>query len=133
MQPADHPILFFDGVCNLCNGFVTFIIRHDRRGLFRFAPLQSTHGEAARQAIGPTGGDTLILFHKGRYHTRSGAALRIAALLGWPWRALAALFIFPPFIRDAVYRTVARNRYRWFGKRDACMLPTPELQGRFLA
>jgi len=132
---TERPLLLFDGVCNLCNGAVQFIIRHDRRKRFLFASLQSATGiEVARQCTkgGKKLPDSMILLYKGQCYTRSGAALRIACLLGWPWHLLSAGLIVPPFMRNIVYDRVAANRYRWFGKKEECMIPTPELQERFL-
>lgn len=131
MFDASRPILFFDGVCNLCNGAVQWIIRWDRREQFLFSPLQSVGGEKAKTAVG-AGLDSIILFHEGRYFVKSDAALSIARLLGKPWSYLGALRIFPKRFRDAIYDLMARNRYRWFGKKNACMLPTPSLRARFL-
>lgn len=132
---SPQPILFFDGVCNLCNAAVQFVIRHDREGKVRFASLQSAAGAAARAAVLSQIGrvpDSLILFENGQYYTESDAALCLAAHLDGGWKALRHLRLFPRFLRNAVYRLVAANRYRVFGKKDACMIPTPELRGRFL-
>lgn len=131
----EGPILFFDGVCNLCNRAVQFVIRHDRKGKVRFASLQSAAGLQARAAIRAQLGrvpDSLILLDGGKYYTESDAALRLAALLDGPWRALKGLMILPAFLRNALYRFIARHRYNWFGKRKECMVPTPELKARFL-
>lgn len=133
-EPA---IILFDGVCNLCSRSVRFVIRRDPHARFRFAALQS---DAARRACAGVGAtppavvepDTIIVIVNGRALERSDAALAIAARLGFPWRLLAALRIVPRPIRDAAYRFVARNRYRWFGRTDACMVPTPELRARFI-
>jgi predicted DCC family thiol-disulfide oxidoreductase YuxK len=130
------PVLFFDGVCNLCNAAVQFVIRHDKGGKVRFASLQSKAGQVAKDAILTKKGsvpDSLIFLEHGTYYTESDAALRLAKYLDGGWKNLRYLRIFPGFLRDAVYRLVARNRYRMFGKQDACMLPTPELKQRFLA
>lgn len=136
MQEAVHPapLILFDGVCNFCDRSVQFIIRHDRRGYFHFAALQSEAGQAVLAAYGlPQGGfDTFILLQKGRVYKRSGAALRVARNLDGLWPVLYAFIIVPPFIRDLVYKIIARNRYRWFGKKDQCMIPTPEVRSRFL-
>lgn len=129
------PVLFFDGVCNLCNSAVQFVIRHDRRGAVRFASLQSAAGRAAVAAVRQRYGrvpDSLIFLDEGQYFIESDAALRVAPYLDGGWGSLRWLRIFPRFLRDFVYRIVSRNRYRWFGKKDACMLPTPALKSRFL-
>ncbi len=129
-----HPIVLFDGVCNLCSGAVQFIIRRDPEGRFRFASLQSPLGEEllARFGIDPGLLDSVILVEGDRWSKESDAALRVARGLGGAWKALAVLRVIPRPIRDAVYRLIARNRYRWFGKKESCWLPTPELRERFL-
>ena len=130
----DSPVLFFDGVCNLCTRAVQFVLKHDEKQRFLFASLQSANGMAAQQAVMSAKGktDTLILLHKNKYYTRSDAALRTAGLLGGAWRILTALLIFPAFARNWVYNIISRNRYKWFGRQDKCMVPTPELRQRFL-
>lgn len=128
-------LILFDGVCNLCNGFVQFIIRHDRAGRFRFAALQSEAGQqvlAAHGHAGPVLPETVLLLENGRLYSHSTAVLHIAQGLGWPWRALTVGLLLPRFARDAAYRFVARHRYRWFGRQESCWLPTPELKARFL-
>jgi predicted DCC family thiol-disulfide oxidoreductase YuxK len=134
MSASPHPVLLFDGVCNLCNGSVQFIIRRDSEGRFRFASLQSAAGQRYldelridRQAL-----DSLILIEGDRWFKESDAVLRIAHLLGGPWKALGIFRLVPRPLRDRAYRVIARNRYRWFGKRESCWLPTPELRERFL-
>ena len=127
-------IILFDGVCNLCNGFVQFVIRHDRGQRFRFASLQS---DTARELLQNQPGaardlDSVVLIEDGRYYRQSTAALRILRRLGGGWPLLYGLIVVPAFVRDRVYAWIAGNRYRWFGQRDACMLPTPELKSRFL-
>ncbi|GAA3917420.1 thiol-disulfide oxidoreductase DCC family protein [Hymenobacter algoricola] len=128
--------ILFDGVCNLCNGFVQFVIRHDAAGRFRFASLQSASGQALLAAHGitlpATGPETVLLVEGGQVYTHSTAVLRIARGLGGAWRLLYAGRLLPRAFRDALYRFVARHRYQWFGRQDACTLPTPELQQRFL-
>jgi predicted DCC family thiol-disulfide oxidoreductase YuxK len=139
MEPTASPIVLFDGVCNLCNAAVNFILDHERSGELRFASLQSDaarallaeHGAPVEQ-LGQGDPDTMVLLEGGRLFDRSAAALRIARRLRWPWRALAVFLIVPRPLRDLVYRFVARNRYRWFGKSDACRMPSPELRARFL-
>lgn len=130
----NHPVLLFDGVCNLCNGAVQFIIDRDPEGVFRFASLQS---EAAKKVLGqypeiPQDISTVVLLENNQVYTRSDAALRAARHLPGAWPLLYGFIIVPRTIRDAVYNWIARNRYRWFGKKDQCMIPTPELQDRFL-
>ena len=130
-----NDLLLFDGVCNLCNGVVQFVIRHDRVGRFRFAALQSAAGQATLRRFGlPTQEfDSFVYVKDGQCYTESTAALHVARDMGGGWQLLYGLMVFPRFVRDAVYRWVARNRYRFFGKRDACMIPTPELKARFLS
>lgn len=151
MNSSQHPVVYFDGVCNLCNRTVQFIIRHDRKAVFRFASLQSKSGQEAKvraeeQSEKTTSPDavraenesrerkldSIILFYNGKYYTRSSAALKIGMLLGGVGWLLAPGYIFPKFIRDAIYNAIAKRRYQWFGKRDECMIPTPELKARFL-
>lgn len=132
---AERPILFFDGMCNLCNGAVQFIVKHDRQQRFLFASLQSPPGKQAILKTGLHFSDTsgsLILFYKGRYYTRSAAALHTARLLGGVWQLLYAGIILPRALRDAVYKFVASRRYRWFGRRSECMIPSPALKARFV-
>jgi predicted DCC family thiol-disulfide oxidoreductase YuxK len=123
-------VVLFDGVCNLCNGAVRFILARDPAARFRFASLQS---DAARRLMG-TGGptETIVLLDAGKTYVKSTAALRIARGLRFPWPLLYAFVAVPRPVRDLIYDWVARHRYRWFGKRDTCMLPTPELRERFL-
>ena len=134
--PIDHrPIIFFDGVCNLCNGAVRFIIRRDPDSYFRFATLQSAY---ARKFLSEMGYhefsemDSIILIKEGNIFVKSDAALGIARHLSGIWPALYGLRIFPRYLRNFVYDLVANNRYKWFGKKDACMIPTPEIRSRFI-
>ena len=132
---AESPVLFFDGECNLCNQAVQFVIRHDRRGRIKFAPLQSSAGLKAQAAVKESLGvipDSLIFYSGGKYLVESDAALNVTALLDGGWKGLSALRIFPKTLRNWVYRIVAKRRFKWFGKRDSCMMPTPELKQRFL-
>jgi predicted DCC family thiol-disulfide oxidoreductase YuxK len=132
---AEHPIILFDGVCNLCNGLVRFVIRRDPNGRFHFASLQSDAGRALLAAHGLTdhGLDSMALVENGRAHVRSDAALRVVRGLSGLWPVFGVALILPRFIRDAVYEFIAKRRYRWFGKRDQCMVPTPEQAARFVA
>jgi predicted DCC family thiol-disulfide oxidoreductase YuxK len=129
-------VVLFDGVCNLCSGTVNFLIDRDPRGELRFAALQSPAAAALLRSLGhpPPGPepDSILLVEGGRVYERSTAAIRIARHLGGAWRLLGLLVVVPRPVRDAVYRFVAARRYRWFGKADACRVPTPELQARFL-
>ncbi|MCD6010473.1 MAG: thiol-disulfide oxidoreductase [Flavipsychrobacter sp.] len=126
-----RPVVFFDGECNLCNGGVQFIIKRDKEKRFLFAPLQSAIGAKAKELSG--GADSFILFYKGRYYIKSSAALHTARLMGGLWPLLYIGIIIPRILRNWVYEFLARNRYKWFGKRNECMIPTPELKERFLS
>ena len=130
-----NPILLFDGVCNLCNGAVRFAIARDPRARLRFAPLQSDAGRALllRHDLPPDALETVVLVDGEGVHTRSTAMLRLLRELGPPWSWLWPLVAIPRPLRDALYGWVARNRYRWFGRRAECMIPTPEQRARFLA
>lgn len=127
-------IIVFDGLCNLCTASVQFILRHERKPHFRFASMQSKAGAALLEASGLASGDvdTFVLIEDGRAYVRSDAALRVARHLSAPWSLAAALAIIPRPIRDWAYRIIARNRYQWFGRRAACMVPSPEVRARFL-
>lgn len=137
MTQSNAPILFFDGVCNLCNSSVNFVIDHDPKGVVRFAPLQSgvaheklsVHGISAGQGADH---DSMVLLEGDRVYVRSSAALRLAKYLSFPWNLGAVFLIVPRPIRDFVYGVIAKNRYAWFGKSDTCRVPTPELKARFL-
>jgi predicted DCC family thiol-disulfide oxidoreductase YuxK len=136
MVPGGTTVVLFDGVCNLCNRVVLFIIDRDPHGRCVFAPLQSP---AAQKVLGPLGyrvaepPESFVVVEDGRIFERSAAALRIARHLAWPWRWAAALaHLLPLPLRDLVYRFIATRRYRWFGRSATCRLPTPELQSRFL-
>ncbi len=131
--PGGPPVVLFDGVCNLCNAAVTFIIDRDPEAVFRFAPLQSDVGQRLVRQCGLEGEDTIVLVEHGRCSVRSTAALQIARRLTGGWPLLGAFLAVPAPLRDAAYRFIARNRLAWFGKRDACRMPTPNLQRRFLA
>ena len=128
-----HPILFFDGVCGLCNRFVDLILKADSRDRFRYAPLQGKTAQGMPglrdQVEDP---QSFVYLEEDRLYEQSNAVLLALRRLGGAWRLIAVLYVFPRPLRDFVYRIVARNRYRWFGKRDACRLPTPEEQDRFL-
>ncbi len=126
-----HPIILFDGVCNLCNGAVQFIIERDKKQQFRFASLQSDFGQQYQQQVGAAV-DSILLVKNDKIYQKSSAALRIARHLDGLWSLLFLFIIVPPFIRNSIYDWIARNRYRWFGKQDSCWLPTPDLKALFL-
>lgn len=127
-------IILFDGVCNLCNASVQFIIERDPTAIFRFAALQSDFGQSilAKNSVNTEGGDSIILVEDGKVYDRSTAALRIARRLSGSIKLLYVFIIIPRPIRDFVYKIIAKNRYRWFGKQDACWMPTKALKARFL-
>ena len=137
IQPVsgNNPVLFFDGVCNLCNRAVQFIIKRDPKGKVRIATLQSPQGEIARKAVEARLGhvpDSLIFFEQGKYYTQSAAALKVAGYLKGGWPLLKIFLGLPRILRDPFYDFIAAKRYRWFGKQNSCMIPTPELKSRFL-
>jgi len=128
-------IILFDGVCNLCNASVSFVIERDKKNVFQFASLQSSFGQEVlkKHQLSSSDFDSMILLQNGTIYQRSDAALRIAKELSSAWKLLYGFIIVPRFIRNGVYNFVARNRYKWFGKQDACMIPTPELKAKFIA
>ncbi len=128
------PIILFDGICNLCDGAVQFVIKHDREGKFLFAALQSEAGQALLKEYGLPGENfnSFILLQDEKIYNKSTAALKVVRQIKGAWSCLYIFIIVPTFIRDAVYNWIAQNRYKWFGKKDRCMMPTPELQARFL-
>jgi predicted DCC family thiol-disulfide oxidoreductase YuxK len=139
---AGEAVILFDGVCNLCNGAVLFIIDRDPRARFSFAPLQSAEAERLLRERGHAGRErtsspdepaTIVLLDREGVYERSTAALRIARRLSGLWPAFYILMLVPRPVRDLAYDWVARHRYRWFGRLDACRIPTPELRERFLA
>jgi predicted DCC family thiol-disulfide oxidoreductase YuxK len=133
METSKSTILF-DGICNLCNGFVQFVIQHDSHRRFQFAALQSDAAQVLLRQLPPYRQqvDSIVLVENGRFYQQSTAALHILRHLSGPWPILYGAIILPRFLRDWVYNLIAKNRYRWFGQRDSCMLPTPELKARFL-
>lgn len=130
----EHPVVFFDGVCNLCTGSVQFIIKRDGQSKLKFASLQSEYGveQMKRFNLPPSRINSVLLIKNGELFQKSNAALEIARMLDglWPW--LYVFKIVPLVIRDQVYDWIARNRYHWFGKKEACMVPTPEMKSRFI-
>lgn len=133
--PNNKKIILFDGVCNLCNNAINFVIAHDKKDVFRFASLQSELGRklVSERGIDPEVVDTIILIEPGVvYYEKSTAALKIAKDLSGGYSLMSHFLFLPKFIRDGVYNLVAKNRYSWFGKKDSCMIPTPELKAKFL-
>lgn len=128
----NSPVCLFDGVCNLCNGSVRFILAHEAAASIRFAAVQSSAGRHLLDQLGlPEMPDTFVFIEDGRAFYRSQAALRIARHFRAPWRWLYLLRVVPRPVADRLYDLVARNRYRWFGKRDLCLIPSPAHAGRF--
>lgn len=132
--PGNGPIIVFDGVCALCSGWVRFLLRHDRESRYRFAAMQTPRGRALLVAHGldPDDPSSFLLIDGERAWKDSDAIRRVVGGLGGIWRIAHALALLPRGLRDGVYRLVARNRYRWFGRNEACFLPTPEQRARFI-
>ncbi len=132
--PANKVLVLFDGYCNLCNGAVQFILKRDSRDRFRFAALTWPAGkEVLEDHPQLSSTDSIIVYCAGKVYAHSSAALVIAGRLGGLWPLMKVFWIVPPFIRDAVYKWVARNRYRWFGKKETCMIPETDLGYKFLS
>ena len=129
----EHPIIFFDGVCGMCNGFVDMIIRADTGGVFRFAAIQ---GETAKEILPTLPQNTsdwsMVYVDDRGIHDQSDASLEVYRRLGGFWKILSLAQIIPQVIRTPVYRVIARNRYRWFGRRDSCRIPSESEKERFL-
>ena len=133
--PENKKIILFDGVCNLCDASVQFIIKNDKKDIFRFVALQSDLGKEIIKHIGidATKIDSIILYEPGiAYYYKSNAAIKIAETLGEFLSMIWIFKILPLSIRDLVYDYIAKNRYKWYGKKESCMLPTPEIQSKFL-
>jgi predicted DCC family thiol-disulfide oxidoreductase YuxK len=130
----EQAIILFDGVCNFCNASVNFVIRRDKHDRFRFAPLQSAVGQALQEQyrLDPAALDTFILVENGQAYGKSTAALKVARRLGFPVNMTYGLMIVPRFLRDAVYSLVAKNRYKWFGKKETCMVPDERVRRKFI-
>ena len=129
----NKPVILFDGVCNLCNSSVQFVIKRDKQDRFQFASLQSVFGQniLSRHKLSSKDFDSFLLLKDDTLFTKSTGALKVLSQLnGWQWAKV--FLIVPKFLRNAVYSFIARNRYRWFGKREACWIPTPALKAKFL-
>lgn len=129
-----NSLILFDGVCNFCNYWVTFAIKRDRKNKLKFTPLQ---GETAKQLlpqfhIDPSSLSSVIFIDNGKVYTQSSAAIQICKHLDGGWKLFYGLIIIPKFFRDFLYNIIARNRYKWFGKKESCLIPTAELKERFL-
>jgi predicted DCC family thiol-disulfide oxidoreductase YuxK len=131
---VDQPVILFDGVCNLCNSSVLFIIQRDPKAKFRFASLQSEFGKNQLRRFGlpESALNSVLLIREDKLFQKSNAALAIARHLTGAWPLLYGFKILPARLRDWIYDWIAKNRYKWFGKRDACMIPTPALKSRFV-
>ncbi|HEX7366882.1 MAG TPA: DCC1-like thiol-disulfide oxidoreductase family protein [Pelobium sp.] len=128
-----HGIILFDGVCNLCDGFVQRIIASDKKDFFRFASLQSETAQALlKNHPNLKGLKSIVYLENNEVFTKSSAALKIAAHLSGSWNLLSIGYIFPLFLRNGVYDLIAKYRYNWFGKKDQCMVPTPQIKAKFL-
>ena len=127
-------IVVFDAHCLLCSGWVQFLLRHDRRQVLRFASMQTDGGRALldRAGIDTLAPDTFLLVDGDRLRTQTHAIFHVLHALGWPWRLAWMLWIIPAPLRDAAYRSLARHRYRWFGRRETCWLPSPRDEARFI-
>jgi predicted DCC family thiol-disulfide oxidoreductase YuxK len=131
----EHPVILFDGVCNFCNGAIDFVIKQDKKKVFRFAPLQSAAGQQLLEKynLDQTDLKSFVLIKSGKTYKKSVAALEVMNTFPWYWKEVQILRIVPTFLRDQIYDWVARNRYKWFGKKEVCMIPSPELRSRFLS
>ncbi len=135
MIPNNKKIILFDGVCNLCNGAIQFIIKRDTNNIFLFSPLQSETGQKLlnERKIDSKNIDSIILIEPSiAYYIKSNAALEIAKQLNSPWKHIHLFKVFPQGFRDFVYDFIAKNRYNWYGKKEQCMVPTAELKAKFL-
>jgi predicted DCC family thiol-disulfide oxidoreductase YuxK len=130
----ENPVILFDGVCNFCNGTVNFVLKQDRKDVFRFAALQSEAGRKLleKYKLSTEEFDSFVLLDEGKIYKKSAAALRVMNKLPWYWKEVQLFRVIPTPFRDAIYDFIARNRYKWFGKKDQCMIPTLEIKSRFL-
>lgn len=131
---TNHKIILFDGVCNLCNSSVNFIIDRDKKNIFKFAALQSETGQKFLNKFGMDQNDfdSVVLVDENKFYSKSSAALKIVKEFPFLWKALYIFIIIPAPLRNFFYDLVAKNRYNWFGKKDSCRMPSPELKNKFL-
>jgi predicted DCC family thiol-disulfide oxidoreductase YuxK len=131
---TESPIILFDGVCNFCNNTVNFILGQDKKQVFRFAALQSNAGQQLlkKYQFSQENFNSFLFIENGKPYTASTAALHLIRYLPWYWQWAQVFWLIPRFIRDSIYQLIANNRYRWFGRREACMVPSPEVKKRFL-
>lgn len=133
--PEHKQLILFDGICNLCNSSINYVIKHDKKNVFMFAPLQSEAGKEIIEKfnLGASKTDSILLYSEEKgLKIKSSAALAIASKLGLPSNLMTIFYIIPTFMRNWVYDYVAKNRYKWYGKKEVCMIPSPELQAKFL-
>jgi predicted DCC family thiol-disulfide oxidoreductase YuxK len=129
----NHPVLLFDGVCNFCNRWINFIIRKDKKKKFRFAALQSKAGkQLLKNSELDEAPNSVVLLFKGKVYVKSAAALQVFYHIGGVYAMLFAFIIFPTYVRDFYYDIIAKNRYKWWGKKESCMIPTQEIRDRFI-
>ena len=129
-----HPVILFDGVCNFCNAGVNFIIKQDKKRVFRFAALQSPTGQKLLDVfhLPKEGFDSFVVIDDGVAYKKSTAGLKVYGKLPWYWKWTQMFWVVPPFIRNGLYDLIAKNRYKWFGKKDRCMVPTEDVKSRFV-
>ena len=133
-NPGNYSLILFDGVCNFCNSSVNFVIDHDKKNIFKFASLQSDAGQNIFKDndLPSNEFNTFLLLERNKLYDKSTAALKVTRNLGGLWKQLYVFIIVPPFIRNFFYNLIARNRYKWFGKKDSCRIPTPEERAKFI-
>ena len=131
---SNLPIILFDGICNFCDGAVNFVLKQDKKAVFRFAPLQSQAGQKLLEQyqVQKKDFDSFVLIQDGKAYQKSSAALKVLDRLPWYWKWTQVFWIVPKFMRDAVYDFIAGSRYKWFGEKEKCMIPTPDVRNRFL-
>lgn len=130
----EHPVILFDGVCNLCNDVVRFLIRNDKKKRLRFAALQSEAGVKLLVAAGlpPSYQQSFVFLKQRKLYTQSSGALKVFQELPWYWQWTQVFWLVPPFIRNGIYNFIGKKRYQWFGKKDRCAIPAPDTRSRFL-